>query len=67
MQNYFTHREPAKPVDFEEGYWGTIVDPDGKLRDRLQEREQYLDDIKQELAGHVPSSGVRVRHRVAVV
>ena len=50
MQNYFTRREPAKSVDFEEGYWGTIVDPDGKSRDRLQECEQYLDDIKQELA-----------------
>ena len=27
-----------------------IVDPDGNVRNRLQEREQYLDDIKQELS-----------------
>ena len=31
-------------------YWGTITDPDGKVRNRMDEREQYLDDIKTELA-----------------
>jgi SAM-dependent methyltransferase len=50
MQNYFVKRNPPKPVDYEQAYWGTIVDPDGNVRDRTQEREQYLDDIKQELA-----------------
>ena len=49
MQDYFVTRNPPKPVDYEQAYWGTIVDPDGKVRDRTQERSQYLDDIKQEL------------------
>lgn len=47
MQDYFVRRQPTKPIDYEESYWGTIVDPDGNVRDRLQ--EQYLDDLKQEL------------------
>ena len=50
MQQYFTRRKPAEPLEYEDGYWGTVVDPDGKVRDRLQEREQHLDDIKQEMA-----------------
>jgi phosphoheptose isomerase len=37
-------------TDYEEAYWGSEVDPDGNLRDRRLEREQHLDDIKQELA-----------------
>ncbi len=50
MKNdYFKPREPAEPVDYEEAYWGTIVDPDGKVRNRLEEREKYLEDVKQEL------------------
>jgi SAM-dependent methyltransferase len=50
MHEYFRRREPSKVPDYEEAYWGTIVDPDGKVRDRLAEREQHLDDIRQELA-----------------
>ena len=44
---YFVRREPSKGADYEEGYWGTIKDPDGNVRDRLKEREQHLDDLKQ--------------------
>lgn len=50
MQDYFIKRQPTKPIDYEESYWGTVVDPDGNVRDRLQERDKYLDDLKQELA-----------------
>lgn len=50
VQDYFTRREPAKSRDYEQSYWGTIVDPDGNVRNRLEERERYLDDVKQELA-----------------
>lgn len=50
MQDYFTKRQPSRPVDYEENYWGTIVDPDGNLRNRLQEREKHLEDVKEELA-----------------
>lgn len=47
---YFVRRAPATPPNYEETYWGKIEDPDGNRRDRLQEREQYLDDMKAELA-----------------
>ncbi|MDL1894810.1 SIS domain-containing protein [Anaerolineae bacterium CFX7] len=49
MQDYFVTRKLAQSPDYEEAYWGTIVDPDGNVRDRLQEREKHLEDIKQEL------------------
>lgn len=49
MPEYFTRREPKSQPDYEENYWGTVVDPDGKVRNRLEEREQHLEDIKQEL------------------
>lgn len=50
MKCYYFRREPIKPIDYEESYWRNCTDPDGKLRFRTEEREQYLDDIKQELA-----------------
>jgi len=49
MQNYYKRRKPQKKINFEDDYWGTIVDPDGKKRNRLEERERHLEDIKQEL------------------
>ena len=39
---------PAGSADFEENYWGTVVDPDGNCRDRSTERDQYLQDIRTE-------------------
>jgi SAM-dependent methyltransferase len=48
--NYYVRRTPARPVDFEESYWDKITDPDGKIRNRLEEHAIYLDDIKQELS-----------------
>jgi 2-polyprenyl-3-methyl-5-hydroxy-6-metoxy-1,4-benzoquinol methylase len=35
--------------NYEDNYWHIIKDPDGNIRNRLEEREIYLDDIKQEL------------------
>jgi len=49
MKPYFTHRKISKPVSYEENYWETITDPDGNVRNRLSEREKYLDDMKKEL------------------
>ncbi|MDD3150121.1 MAG: class I SAM-dependent methyltransferase [Candidatus Gastranaerophilales bacterium] len=46
---YYKVRKVKEPVNYEESYWGTITDPDGNVRNRLDEREMYLDDIKQEL------------------
>ena len=48
-QDYFERRDPVAPVDYEEAYWGTIVDPDGSVRNRLEERQKHLEDVEQEL------------------
>lgn len=40
---------PPRATSYEEDYWGEIVDPDGKRRDRTLEREQHLADIANEL------------------
>ena len=50
MQDYFVKRGSSRERVYEQSYWCTIVDPDGNLRNRLEEREQYLEDIRQELA-----------------
>lgn len=47
--DYFRRRKPPRALGYEEEYWGEIVDPDGRTRNRLEERLQHLDDIKQEL------------------
>jgi SAM-dependent methyltransferase len=41
--------EPAKGAAYEEDYWGEIVDPDGRRRNRLGERDGFLNDLKTEL------------------
>jgi SAM-dependent methyltransferase len=40
---------PADETSYEENYWGEIIDPDGKRRDRSAEREMHLADIATEL------------------
>ncbi len=47
---YFLRREPPPDADFEAGYWGRVVDPDGILRDRMAERDRFLENIAEELA-----------------
>lgn len=47
---YFTERASPMTPDYEEQYWGKIVDPDGCVRNRLEERIKHLEDVKQELA-----------------
>jgi 2-polyprenyl-3-methyl-5-hydroxy-6-metoxy-1,4-benzoquinol methylase len=49
MQDYFMKREPKKQIDYEQEYWGTVVDPDGNVRHRDQEREKHLANIKEEI------------------
>lgn len=46
---YYRRREPG-PDAYAKDYWEPKADPDGVLRDRLAEREQYLMDVAQELA-----------------
>ena len=46
---YYKKRKPLSTIDYEEAYWGTVTDPDGNVRNRLEERNQHLTNIKQEL------------------
>lgn len=45
---YYRRREPG-PGAYAQDYWAPKADPDGVVRDRLAEREQYLGDLAQEL------------------
>lgn len=47
---YFLRRDAPAGADFEAGYWGRAVDPDGVERDRLAERDRFLASVAQELA-----------------
>jgi len=40
--------EESSP-DFEAGYWGEVLDPDGNRRNRLLERKQRISDVREEL------------------
>lgn len=40
---------PPGETSYEENYWGEIVDPDGRRRDRTQERDSYLADLASEI------------------
>ena len=46
---YFFKRENNNRTNYDEKYWGTIIDPDGVERNRLEERERHLEDICNEL------------------
>jgi len=48
--DYFVRRQGSPHPDFEQAYWGTVVDPDGKARDRAAERDKHLADVARELA-----------------
>lgn len=49
MRPYFKRRKVSEQVDYEQNYWGTIVDPDGNVRNRLVERERHLEDVAEEV------------------
>ncbi|MDO8565337.1 MAG: class I SAM-dependent methyltransferase [bacterium] len=42
---YYVSLPKAEKANYEESYWNTIVDPDGKERNRLEERDLFLSDI----------------------
>jgi len=42
---YYVSIPAGEKATYEESYWNTIVDPDGKERNRLEERELFLSDI----------------------
>ena len=47
---YYTRREAPEGTGFEEGYWGVVKDPDGKVRDLAYERDKKVEDLACELA-----------------
>ena len=47
---YYYVRENQKINNFEEEYWGEVTDIDGVKRNKLYEREQYMEDLTQELS-----------------
>ncbi|MEE9543612.1 MAG: hypothetical protein V3V95_07505, partial [Thermodesulfobacteriota bacterium] len=49
--NYFKAKEPVgADSDYEEAYWGRVVDPDGVERDRSKEREKRVRECAEEIA-----------------
>lgn len=44
--DYFACLDGPDSAGFEEDYWGTVTDPDGKVRDRQEERDQFIHDIQ---------------------
>lgn len=48
MVKYYEKRI-CENCDYEESYWGTIVDPDGKVRNRLEEETKFLANVKEEV------------------
>jgi len=47
---YYFSRKITDKADYEENYWKEITDPDGKKRNRLLEREQCLEDLRDVLS-----------------
>lgn len=47
---YFVRREPPERPNFEAAYWGTVTDPDGRVRDRRLERDLAVSDLKAEIS-----------------
>ncbi len=48
--NYYTTREPRSDKDlYDVRYWKNVIDPDGKSRDKTEEREKRIASCKEEL------------------
>lgn len=50
LDRYFVSRPSPTGNQKEDTYWGPVVDPDGNNRNRLEERDRYLEDVKRELS-----------------
>lgn len=44
-ETYYRKRIINLEPDYEENYWGETIDPDGKVRNKLEEKEQFLQDV----------------------
>lgn len=47
---YYQTRAGKQPPDYEGAYWHVVKDPDGRERNRLEERDLHLSDLAEELA-----------------
>ena len=47
---YYQTRVGKQPPDYEGAYWHVVKDPDGRERNRLEERDLHLSDLAEELA-----------------
>ena len=48
MSDYYKKRI-SENSDYEEAYWGTIIDPDGQVRNRIEEEKKFLANLKKEV------------------
>lgn len=46
---YFIRIPPGPDENADDTYWTEVVDPDGNVRDRFAERDQYVENIRPEL------------------
>lgn len=51
MSKYYKKviKEKSQESDYEENYWGVIKDPDGVFRNRIEEKDKFLANVKDEL------------------
>lgn len=47
--NIYYEKRIGDNSDYEEAYWGTVVDPDGNVRNRIEEEEKFLANVKKEV------------------
>ncbi len=45
-EKYYVSISPGENENYEDRYWSIIEDPDGEIRDRLKERDVFLNNIK---------------------
>lgn len=43
---YFKKRPSHSQISYEQGYWGGTIDPDGNKRDKINEKDQYIEDAR---------------------
>ncbi len=48
MSKYYK-KIKCQEADYEQAYWDVIKDPDGKIRNRLEERDKFLANLNHEL------------------
>lgn len=47
--DYFVRVPPGRAAAYEETYWHEVTDPDGRRRNRLEERDAHVADVQEEL------------------